>query len=148
MVQVEKATEIEDLINDPNFNINDWYGYVYITLHLKTGKEYIGKKAFWHSKTKKLGKKELLNLPVTRGRKPTSKKTIIESDWKTYYGSADEVKSLPKEELKRYLLKLCKTKKELTYWETKLLFSYGVLEDDKYINNNILGSFFKTDFLK
>ena len=25
---IGSATELEDLINDPNFNINEWFGYV------------------------------------------------------------------------------------------------------------------------
>jgi len=141
------AQEVEDLINDPNFNINDYYGYVYLTCHFKTGREYIGKKAFQHTTSKKLGKKELAEIPITRGKRPSKKSVTKESDWKTYYGSNTEVKSLPKDELKRYVMKLCKTKKELTYWETKYLFQYNVLTDTKYMNDNILGRFFRKDLL-
>ena len=47
--------------------------------------------------------------------------------------------------MNRYVLKLCKNKKELTYWETKMLFQYNVLEDDRYINDNILGKFYRKD---
>jgi len=141
------AQEVEDLINDPNFNINDYYGYVYLTCHFKTGREYIGKKAFQHTTNKKLGKKELAEIPITRGKRPSKKSVTKESDWKTYYGSNTEVKSLPKDELKRYVMKLCKTKKELTYWETKYLFQYNVLTDTKYMNDNILGRFFRKDLI-
>ena len=139
--------KVEDLINDPNFNIEDYCGYVYITCHIPTGRQYIGKKAFIHTTTKKLGKKELAEIPVTRGKRPSKKTVVKESDWKTYYGSNIEVKSLPKNELKRYVLMLCRNKKELTYWETKMLFQYNVLEDDKYFNDNILGTFFRKDLL-
>jgi hypothetical protein len=140
------AQEVEDLINDPNFNINDWVGYIYLTCHFESGREYIGKKNFFHTKNVKLGKKELAALPVTRGRKPTTKEVITESDWKTYYGSAKEIKELDPKSLKRYVLRLCKTKKELTYWETAYLFKYDVLFDKKYINDNILGKFYRGDF--
>ena len=79
---------------------------------------------------------------------PQKKKVVVkESDWKTYYGSNTEVKSLPKDELKRYVLMLCKNKKELTYWETKYLFQYNVLEDDRYMNDNILGKFYRKDLI-
>ena len=146
MLQVQDSTqEVEDLINDPSFDINQYHGYIYLTVHLKTGRQYIGKKAFHHTTNKKLGKKELAELPVARGKKPSKKQVIKESDWKTYYGSATEIKNLPKEELKRYVLKLCKNKKELTYYETKMLFTYNVLEDNRYINDNILGKFFRKD---
>jgi hypothetical protein len=141
------ATEVEDMINDTTFDINEYYGYVYMTCHLKTGRAYIGKKAFLHTTNKKLGKKELAEIPVTRGKRPSKKTVVKESDWKTYYGSNTEVKSLPKDELKRYVLMLCRNKKELTYWETKCLFQHNVLEDDRYMNDNILGKFYRKDLI-
>ena len=144
MFKTEKPTHVEDLINDPNFSIDNWYGYVYLTTNMETGKQYIGKKNFRHTKNVKLGKKELAALPVTRGRKPTTKEVLTESDWKTYFGSAQEIKDTPKDKLERVILQLCKTKGDLTYYETKYLFSYGVLEDDnKWINDNILGTFYR-----
>ena len=139
--------KVEDLINDPNFNIEDYCGYVYITCHIPTGRQYIGKKAFIHTTTKKLGKKELAEIPITRGKRPSKKSVVKESDWKIYYGSNAEVKSLPKDEMTRHVLRLCKTKKELTYWETKYLFQYDVLENDLYMNDNILGKFYRKDLL-
>ena len=146
MVQVIGPSQtVEDLINDPNFDINEYVGYIYVTIHLPTRRQYIGKKNFFHIINKKLGKKELAELPVARGKKPTKKQVVKESDWKTYYGSAAEIKVLPKDEMNRYILKLCKNKKELTYWETKMLFQYNVLEDDRYINDNILGKFYRKD---
>ena len=148
MVQViGPALQVEDLINDPNFNINEYIGYIYVTMHMPTGRKYIGKKNFFHTTNKKLGKKELAEIPVTRGKRPTKKQVVKESDWKTYYGSATEIKSFPKNEMTRCVLKLCKNKKELTYWETKMLFQYNVLEDDRYINDNILGKFFRKDLI-
>jgi hypothetical protein len=139
------ATEVEDMINDPSFDYTEYYGYIYMTVHTKTGRTYIGKKAFQHTTNKKLGKKELAGIPVTRGKRPTKKQVIKESDWKTYYGSSNEIKLLPKDEMKRYVIMLCKTKKQLTYCETKYLFQYNVLEDDRFINDNILGKFYRKD---
>jgi hypothetical protein len=148
MMQVINSTQtVEDLINDSDFNINEYVGYVYVTYHIPTGRQYIGKKNFFHTTNKKLGKKELLEIPITRGKRPTKKQVIKESDWKTYYGSATEIKSLPKEEMLRHVLKLCKNSKQLTYWETKYLFQYNVLEDDHYINDNILGKFYRKDLI-
>ena len=114
MLQTSDPLYVEDLINDPNFNIDDYCGYVYMTCHNLTERRYIGKKVFHHTTTKKLGKKELTEIPVTRGKRPTKKTVVKESDWKTYYGSNTEVKSLPKDEMVRIVLRLCKTKKELT----------------------------------
>ena len=152
MVQTSKPTYVEDLINDPNFNIEDYYGYVYITTNLDNNRKYIGKKIFQNTTNKKLGKKETAALPTKRGRNPTKKKVISESNWKEYYGSADEVKewvkTTPKEKLIRVVMRLCKTSKSLTYYETKYLFQYNVLIDDKlWVNSNILGKFFPKDLI-
>jgi|688.fasta_scaffold1146592_2 hypothetical protein len=150
MLQVIKPTYVEDLINNPAFDINQYYGYVYMTTNLENGRQYIGKKIFKNTNNKKLGKKELTSLPTQRGRTPTKKKVITESNWKTYYGSADEVKewtkTVPLEKLQRIVLRLCLSSKELTYYETKYLFEYDVLSDDKrWVNSNILGKFFPKD---
>jgi hypothetical protein len=147
MQVISPTTKVEDLINDSNFDINEYIGYIYVTLHIPTGRRYIGKKNFFHTLNKKLGKKELAEIPVTRGKRPSKKSVTKESDWKTYYGSSTEVKLLPKDEMIRYVLKLCKTSKQLTYWETKYLFQYNVLEDDHYINDNILGKFYRKDLI-
>jgi hypothetical protein len=150
MMQNEKCIYVEDLINDPTFNTDEYYGYVYLTTNLETGRQYIGKKIFRHTTNKKLGKKELAALPTQRGRVPSKKKVVKESDWKTYYGSADEVKqwakTTPTDKLIRVVLRLCKSSKELTYYETKYLFDHNVLADDKvWVNSNILGKFFPKD---
>jgi hypothetical protein len=150
MLQIAKSLFVDDLINDPTFNIDDYYGYVYMTTNLENGRKYIGKKIFKHTTNKKLGKKELAALPTQRGHTPSKKKVIKESDWKTYYGSADEVKQWAKstspDKLIRVILRLCHSSKELTYYETKHLFDYDVLtNDDVWANSNILGKFFPKD---
>lgn len=152
MLQVSNAPTVEDLINDESFDINDYEGYIYMTTILDTGRKYIGKKNFFHNTNVKLGKKELANLPVARGKKPTKKLVTKESDWKTYYGSAqeikDSVKQYPKERIIRTLIRLCKSKKELTYYECKYLFDYNVLEPNSgFINDNILGKFYSKDLV-
>jgi hypothetical protein len=152
MLQVSNAPTVEDLINDESFDINEYEGYIYMTTILDTGRKYIGKKNFFHNTNVKLGKKELANLPVSRGKKPSKKKVTKESDWKTYYGSAaeikDSVKQYSKERIIRTLIRLCKTKKELTYYECKYLFDYNVLEPNSgFINDNILGKFYSKDLV-
>ena len=152
MLQTSDPLYVEDLINDPNFNIDDYCGYVYMTCHDLTGRRYIGKKVFHHTTTKKLGKKELTEIPVTRGKRPTKKTVVKESDWKTYYGSAKPILEMLKEgkqqEFKHEILELVYSKKLLTYYECKYLFMYGVLEKPlEYFNDNILGKFYRKDFL-
>ena len=147
-----QVTTVDDLINDESFDINEYEGYIYMTTILDTGRKYIGKKNFFHNTNVKLGKKELANLPTARGKKPSKKLVTKESDWKTYYGSAqeikDSVKQYPKERIIRTLIRLCKSKKELTYYECKYLFDYNVLEPNSgFINDNILGKFYSKDLV-
>jgi hypothetical protein len=136
-------------------NIEDFgeiipFGFIYIVTHTPTGKKYLGKKSLFHTLNKKLGKKELLQQPITRGRAKTTKQIVKESDWKTYYGSEDFIKQLIKEnkhsEFTREIIQLVYNKKLLTYFECKYQFTYGVLESTDWINNNVLGKFFTKDF--
>ena len=126
------------------------YGFIYITTHTLTGKSYIGKKSLYHNVKKKLTKKELAE-QTGPGRKPTTKITQKESDWKTYYGSSKPILELIKQgkqdEFTRKILCLSPTKKILTYLECKYLFKYEVLENpEDWFNTNILGKFFSKDF--
>lgn len=136
-------TKLEEL----DIDTNEWYGFIYLIKDTISGKQYLGKKNFKSIVNKKLGKKEIKALPVTRGRNPSKKKVISESDWKNYYSSCDEIKNDPdKSKYERYLVKLCRSSKELSYWETKYLFQYEVLEHpEQWYNKNILGKFFIKD---
>lgn len=126
------------------------FGFIYITTHTPTGKRYLGKKSLYHNVKKKLTKKQLLK-QTGRGRKPTTEIIQKESDWKTYYGSEEFIKQKIKEgkqdEFTRSIICFAPNKKLLTYYECKYQFSYGVLEDEKWLNTNILGKFFSKDFV-
>jgi len=118
----------ENKVFDPEESfLEDYQGFVYIITELTTDKKYIGKKFFWKPKT----------LPVTKKRKRKIKTRAI-SDWKKYYGSSQEVKTLVEEKgaenFKREVLKLCRTKGECSYYEAKLQFEYDVLLRDDFYN--------------
>jgi hypothetical protein len=108
----------------------EFQGFVYEITELDTGKKYIGKKFFWRPKT----------LPVTKTRKRRVR-TRVESDWRDYYGSSQEVKLLVEEKgsekFKREILRLCETKGECSYYEAKLQFEKDVLLRDDYYNEFI-----------
>ena len=108
----------------------EFQGFVYQITELDTGKKYIGKKFFWRPKT----------LPITKTRKRRVK-TRVESDWRVYYGSSQEVKLLVEEKgtekFKREILRLCETKGECSYYEAKLQFEKDVLLSDEYYNEFI-----------
>jgi hypothetical protein len=125
------------------------FGFIYEVTHLPSGKKYLGKKVLFFNQKKALTKRELAEYRGP-GRKPKYKRVEKESDWKTYYGSQENIKQLVKEgkaeDFKREILYLASNKKMLTYIETKLLFLNEVLEKDEYLNSNILGSFYRKDF--
>tara|TARA_B100002019_G_scaffold53432_1_gene45590 strand:+ start:471 stop:866 length:396 start_codon:yes stop_codon:yes gene_type:complete len=118
--------------NDKEFNEtpDEFQGFVYMITELDTGKKYIGKKFFWKPKI----------LPITKSRKRRVR-TRVESDWRTYYGSNKEVQTLVeskgKNNYKREILRLCKSKGECSYYEAKLQFQYDVLLSDEFYNEFI-----------
>ena len=85
---------------------------------------------FWNPKT----------LPKTKTRKRRVR-TRSESDWRDYYGSSEKVKSLVEEKgrenFQKIILRLCKTKGQMSYFETKLQFEKDVLLNDEYYNEFI-----------
>jgi hypothetical protein len=142
----------EKVINSIDDFPTDTFGYIYIVTHTPSGVSYLGKKSLYHNVKRKLTKKELAEMPVTRGRKVLTEVVKKESDWKTYFGSAKPILALIKdgkqEEFTRQILQLVPNKKLLTYYECKYMFTHGVLENpDKWFNDNIQGRFFTKDFL-
>lgn len=142
-----KGNRIQELTDFPEGS----FGFIYVTVHLPSGKSYLGKKSLYHTSNKKLGKKELAEQPVTRGRAKTTKQITKESDWKTYYGSTKPILELLKMgkhgDFDRKILHIVDNKKLLTYYECKYMFVHGVLENpEDWINDNILGKFFRKDF--
>jgi hypothetical protein len=138
-------------LHSEEFDPQDYFGFVYKITNLTNSKFYIGKKYFYHTSNVKLGKKELAALPVTRGRKSTTKQVIKESDWRSYWGSSKElqqdVKELGTEMFECIILKLCKDKKELTYYELHYQCINECLLNYNSYNDNILGKFFRKDLI-
>jgi len=139
-----------EIINEVTQFPDNTFGFVYRITHTPTGKSYIGKKVLVHNKKVKLTKKDLALYENTKGRKPSYKRTSKESDWKTYWGSnkflLELIKTEPNENFTRDIIIVAPTKKLLTYYETKYLFIYQVLEkSDEFFNDNILGKFFTKD---
>ncbi len=119
-------------------------GFVYVMEMIKDGEmyAYIGKKNFYSKRKKKFGKKALAAIKDKRAKKY---EIITKLDYHNYFSSNKELKQAYKDGLhiNRVILKICFSKAELTYQETKAQFKQEVLEKDYYLNGNILGRFYK-----
>lgn len=108
----------------------EYQGFVYLIHELETNKKYVGKKNFWKPKV----------LPITKTRK-RRKRTRVESDWREYFGSNEELKNLVEsqgqDKYRRTILRLCKTKGEMSYYEAKEQFDRDVLFRSDYYNEFI-----------
>tara|TARA_B100000927_G_C16365533_1_gene429293 strand:+ start:482 stop:901 length:420 start_codon:yes stop_codon:yes gene_type:complete len=108
----------------------NYQGFVYEITELQTNKKYIGKKNFWKPKI----------LPKNSKRKRRIR-TRVESDWRSYFGSSgiliEKVNEYGEKGFTRVILKLCKTKGEMSYYEAKLQFEKNVLLSDEYYNEFI-----------
>jgi hypothetical protein len=109
---------------DNNDDLDQYVGFVYIIKNNEDEREYVGKKLFKFRRTKKI-----------KGKK---KRLLIDSDWKSYWGSnkslLEDVKELGESCFERKILRLCKTRGEMNYYEAKYQFDLGVLETDRYYN--------------
>ena len=109
--------------------------FVYIITNATTGKKYIGKKLAKFKKT------SVKTHKLKNGKKKKKKiRTLVDSDWKIYYGSSkellDDVAKLGTENFKREILYYCGSKAEASYLEAKTQFDNDVLlNEDKWYNS-------------
>lgn len=114
-----------------------YVGMVYMITNIATNKKYIGKKIFHFTKTKQV-----------KGKK---KKSKVESDWQTYYGSNKElnehVELFGANNFKREILHLCVNKSQMSYLELREQIDRRVLETEEYYNEWISAKVRKTKHL-
>ena len=135
-------TEISDM---PEGTI----GFIYKITNGETGQYYIGKKSLYSHRT----------LPPLKGYK-RKRKVVKESKWVDYRSSnptvqlwfhsnalalEQEPRGKINDTLKLEILRFCKGKKALTYYELQEQFSHNVLGDELSLNDNLLGKFFRKD---
>lgn len=111
-------------------------GFVYIITNLASGRMYIGKKLAKFSKT------TYKTVKLKNGTKKKKRiKSKIDSDWREYYGSNDQlnkdVEQQGAENFRREILYICTSKAELSYLEAREQFDRKVLETDDYYNGII-----------
>jgi hypothetical protein len=113
---------------------DDCVGFVYLITNNANGKMYVGKKLAKFAKT------TYRVVKLKNGNKKRKKiKTKIDSDWQDYFGSSDDLKKdvilLGQDSFKREILRYCKSKSEMSYYEAKYQFDNDVLlNEDKWYN--------------
>ena len=121
-----------------NFELEEWFGFIYKITELDTGREYIGKKQFFNTTRK-----------IIKGRK-NRKKVVTESNWKKYTGSSEhlnlEISIKGKDNYKFEILSLHNSKGSLHYAEVEYQITNNVLRavlDDgvtkRYFNRAVSG---------
>jgi hypothetical protein len=114
------------LYEDKEFtDVEDYYGFIYLIENLVNGRKYIGRKYLT-----KAGYK------TVKGKR---KKLRVESDWRDYYGSSTSLKEdidhYGKDNFRRTILRLCKSRGECNYFETKYIFDTDAILDPQYYNS-------------
>jgi hypothetical protein len=103
------------------------YGFVYLIENLVNGRKYVGKKLFFFKGFKTVKKKK--------------KRILVESDWKTYYGSSNalqkDIDEIGKINFRRTILHLCTSKSECSYLEMKEQVERNAILSDGYYNDQI-----------
>lgn len=148
-----KITDIKDISKILNIkNPKDLYGFVY-ELDFPNNMKYIGKKNFYNFKTqptKRSGLPREGHIKFFKRRVDHHNKEFelfkTESDWLSYQGSSSY--TTLNQVVKKTILDVTKSKRYLTYLEAKYLFSKNAIEDINYLNDNILGVFFRNRITK
>jgi hypothetical protein len=113
-------------------------GFIYVITHNETGKRYFGKKNSFFKKT------SLKVVTLKNGTKKKKKiRSLIPSDWPSYYGSSDALKKdvelFGKENFTREIILFCTSLSEMSYQEAKIQFSTdALLHPDKFYNSWIM----------
>ena len=111
-------------------NVDLPYGFIYKITNLTNDKKYIGKKQCQSIKKR----------PPLKGKK-NKRHEKIETDWKTYTSSSNELnkdlEQLGKGSFKFEILRWCDSKWELSYYEARLQFKEEVLLRNDYYNGII-----------
>jgi hypothetical protein len=118
------------------------FGFVYEIENLTTGRRYIGKKQLQFKCVK----------PPLKGKR-RRRRSVIESDWRTYWGSCaellEDIKTHGETRFQRRILKFCASKSELGYAEVEAQVKNDVLTAKlpdgqwAFYNANIMNRFFR-----
>lgn len=106
-------------------HVGEYFGIVYLITNLQNNRKYVGKKFFTKASRKQVSGKK--------------KKIRVKSDWEEYWGSnkviKEDVQKAGKKHFTREILHLCKTRSELSYFETYEIFTRDALVTHEYYND-------------
>ena len=109
---------------------NNAFGFIYLITNLTNNKKYIGCKML----------QKVIKRKPLKGKKNKRHETI-ESDWKTYTSSSNElnkdIESLGKENFKFEIIDFAYSKSHLKYLEAKYQFDNDVLLSENWYNGII-----------
>ena len=108
--------------------LESYVGFVYCISNLEDNKKYIGKKLLKFKKSKQV-----------KGKK---KRYLVDSDWRTYWGSNKnliaDVDEIGEGKFIREILRLCKSKSECNYYELREQMIRDVLlKPEEYYNSYV-----------
>lgn len=131
MSWTHKGTPIDEI--DPQYQ-----AFVYLITNKLTGRMYIGLKQTTFAKTKQV-----------KGKK---KKIRVESDWRDYWSSSEELKKdveqLGQENFTREIMYWCKMKSHANYLEAREQMDRRVLENPQQYYNGIVNCRVSRNHLK
>jgi len=112
--------------------LRKYAAFVYIIRNLTESKSYYGKKRIWFVQHKR------------KIRRRNRIKLVKESDWRTYWGSNDKLKSdiekYGEQNFSREILRFCSRLSEANYWELKYQVDNDVLFYPDRFYNSYIGS--------
>ena len=139
------------------------FGFIYCIVLSHGGKsyEYYGRKNFFSVRTKRASQKQIRERGKSAFRRKKQKKgknagewyyyeeTRTEMKWQDYNSSSKEVLKMIKNgaQFTKYIVQIVQEESMMNYFECKHQFCSGVLEEERFLNGNILGRFHKKNIL-
>ena len=141
----------------------DAFGFIYCIVLNHGGKsyEYYGRKNFFSVKTKRASQKQIRERGKSAFRRKKQKKgknagewyyyemSKTEMKWQSYNSSSKEVLKMIKNgaQFTKYIVQIVQEESMMNYFECKHQFCSGVLEEERFLNGNILGRFHKKNII-
>lgn len=162
MSWVYEGNEITAIVDLPKKH-QEAFGFIYCIVLNFEGKsyEYYGRKNFFSVQTKRASNKRLKEEGKSAFRRKKQKKgknagewyyyelVRKEMDWQNYNSSSKEVLKMIKDgaQFTKYIVQIVQEESMMNYFECKHQFCSGVLEDERFLNGNILGRFHKHNII-